>query len=145
MLLDVSSKVTNVSPLVGSIYGGTLVTITGTNFGTEKTDNPVQLSTHGGIGSIDCFVQTINPTEITCRVDKDLRTPKEHDVEADMVVFLKTSEEAQCPGDTCKWKYSSVLPTVTEMTTEFDVDTGKWLVKITGTGLGATNDQAGDL
>jgi hypothetical protein len=31
------------------------------------------------------------------------------------------------------------------MTTEFDVDTGKWLVKITGTGLGATNDQAGDL
>jgi hypothetical protein len=56
MLLDVSSKVTNVSPLVGSIYGGTLVTITGSNFGTQKTDNPVQLSTHGGIGSIDCFV-----------------------------------------------------------------------------------------
>lgn len=145
MLLDVSSKVTNVSPLVGSIYGGTLVTITGTNFGTQKTDNPVQLSTHGGIGSIDCFVQTINPTEITCRVDKDMRTPKEHDTEADMVVFLKTSEEAMCSGDICKWKYTSTLPTVTEMTTEFDSDTGKWLVKITGTGLGATADQAGDL
>jgi len=34
MILDVSSKVSSVSPLVGSINGGTLVTITGTNFGT---------------------------------------------------------------------------------------------------------------
>jgi hypothetical protein len=62
MILDVSSKVTNVSPLEGSIYGGNILTITGSNFGTQKTDNPVQLSTHGGIGSIDCFVQTIEPT-----------------------------------------------------------------------------------
>jgi len=41
MILDVSSKVTDVSPKVGSIYGGTLLTITGTNFGDQKTDNPV--------------------------------------------------------------------------------------------------------
>jgi hypothetical protein len=41
MLLDVSSKVSSVTPLVGSIYGGTLLTITGSNFGTQKTDNPV--------------------------------------------------------------------------------------------------------
>jgi len=41
MLLDVSAKVTKVTPLVGSIYGGTLLTIAGTNFGTQKTDNPV--------------------------------------------------------------------------------------------------------
>jgi len=34
MLLDVSSKVTGVTPLEGSIHGGTLLTITGTNFGT---------------------------------------------------------------------------------------------------------------
>jgi hypothetical protein len=56
MLLDVSSKVSSVSPNLGSIHGGTLVTITGTNFGTEKTDNPVQISTYGGIGSVDCLV-----------------------------------------------------------------------------------------
>jgi hypothetical protein len=62
MILDVSSKVTGVSPLVGSIYGGTLITIEGSNFGTQKTDNPVQLSTHGGVGSIDCYVQEINPS-----------------------------------------------------------------------------------
>jgi hypothetical protein len=56
MVLDVSSRVTSFSPKVGSIYGGTLLTISGTNFGTVKTDNPVQLSTNGGVGSIDCFV-----------------------------------------------------------------------------------------
>lgn len=41
MILDVSSRITSISPKLGSIYGGTLVTITGTNFGTKKTDNPV--------------------------------------------------------------------------------------------------------
>jgi hypothetical protein len=50
--------------------------------------------------------------------------PKENAVEADVVVFLKTSEEAQCAGTTCKWQYTSTLPVVTEMTTEFDLDLG---------------------
>jgi hypothetical protein len=39
--LDVSASVTSYYPKVGSIYGGTLLTITGENFGEEKTDNPV--------------------------------------------------------------------------------------------------------
>jgi hypothetical protein len=56
MLLDVSASVSNISPKVGSIYGGTLVTITGQNFGDVYTDNPVQISTNGGVGSVDCFV-----------------------------------------------------------------------------------------
>jgi hypothetical protein len=56
MDLTVESKVTAVSPSSGSIYGGTLLTITGTNFGTVPTDNPVQISTSGGIGSINCYV-----------------------------------------------------------------------------------------
>lgn len=37
----VGSNVTNVTPNTGSKYGGTLLTITGTNFGTVPTDNPV--------------------------------------------------------------------------------------------------------
>jgi hypothetical protein len=39
--LSVGSTVTGISPNRGSIYGGTLITITGTNFSTKKTDNPV--------------------------------------------------------------------------------------------------------
>lgn len=39
--LDVNTYVDSYSPTTGSIYGGTLLTITGRNFGTEITDNPV--------------------------------------------------------------------------------------------------------
>jgi hypothetical protein len=49
--LDVSSITTKISPIVGSIYGGTLMTITGTNYGKEKADNPVQISFNGALGS----------------------------------------------------------------------------------------------
>ena len=38
LLLNVESTVTSVTPKSGSIKGGTLLTITGTNFGTVKTD-----------------------------------------------------------------------------------------------------------
>jgi len=48
--LDVSANVTDWSPKQGSKYGGTLVTITGYNFGSAKTDNPVM------IGSDYCYV-----------------------------------------------------------------------------------------
>jgi hypothetical protein len=49
--LDVSSTVTSVSTMIGSINGGTLLTIQGTNFGNEITDNPVELSYLDGIGN----------------------------------------------------------------------------------------------
>ena len=69
LALNVGSTVTSVTPKIGSIYGGTVITITGTNFGTEKTDNPVQISYNGGVGSTDCFVLTTSATQITCKVD----------------------------------------------------------------------------
>jgi hypothetical protein len=53
-----------------------------------------------------------------------------------MIVFLKTSEEAKCDSSTvCKWTYTETLPTVTEVTTEFDADAEKWQVIIQGTGF----------
>ena len=59
----VGSNVTSVEPQEGSRYGGTLLTITGNNFATVPTDNPVQISTLGGVSSIECFVQTIEATQ----------------------------------------------------------------------------------
>lgn len=41
LILDVNSYVTSISPSTGSMYGGTLITIQGTNFGDVYTDNPV--------------------------------------------------------------------------------------------------------
>ena len=41
IILTVGSNVTSITPKYGSIYGGTLLKIKGTNFGKEFTDNPV--------------------------------------------------------------------------------------------------------
>jgi len=41
LVFTVGSSVTSISPKSGSIRGGTMLTIHGTNFGTEITDNPV--------------------------------------------------------------------------------------------------------
>lgn len=41
LYLTVGSNITSITPSIGSIYGGSLLTITGTNFGDEITDNPV--------------------------------------------------------------------------------------------------------
>jgi hypothetical protein len=59
--------------MTASIKGGTLLTIQGTNFGTVKTDNPVQISYNGAVGSTDCFVQTTQHDKITCRIDETVK------------------------------------------------------------------------
>jgi hypothetical protein len=112
LILDVSSSITSYTPNSGSIYGGTLLTITGSNFGDVYTDNPVQISSNGGIGSIDCFVQETSTTEIKCRIDTGIN--KTGGIEDTMIVFLKTSEEAVCdPLSKCKFTWDSFLPELT--------------------------------
>ena len=95
----VGSTVTSVSPMTGSIYGGTILTITGTNFGTVATDNPVQIVYNGALGATPCFVQTTSTTQITCKVDDTIT--KENGNAGEVVVYLKTSEEAECPATVC--------------------------------------------
>lgn len=131
--LTVGSTVTAISPNVGSIYGGTLITITGTNFGTKKTDNPVQLSFHGGVGSIDCLVVSTTSTQITCRVrDGLIRKAGE---KATLVTFLKAAEEATCSPSICGYTFTSAVPTVTAMSSRFDIASGTQEVVVEGTGF----------
>jgi len=131
LILDVGAYVTEFSPMTGSIYGGTLLTITGNNFGNVYTDNPVQISNNGGIGSIDCFVQETSDNEIKCRIETGLN--KTGGIEDDMVVFLKTSEEAVCePKENCKFEWNSFIPEITETSLDFDVAALEWVFKATG-------------
>lgn len=134
LILDVSASVTSYSPTSGSIYGGTLLTITGTNFGDVYTDNPVQISNNGGIGSIDCFVQETSATQIKCRIDSGLnKTGGDEDT---MVVFLKTSEEAVCePRSKCVFTWNSWVPQLASVDLQFENSTSQWQLKVTGTGL----------
>ena len=47
----------------------------------------------GGVGNLDCFVQTTNSTTITCLLDQTVTTAGK---KVNTLVFLKTSEEAKC-------------------------------------------------
>ncbi len=56
----VIGQVTGISPSYGSVYGGTILTITGENFSENILDNPVKVGDHY------CDVLTSNATTITC-------------------------------------------------------------------------------
>lgn len=117
-ILDVGSTVTSYTPKTGSIYGGTMLTITGTNFGTKKTDNPVSI-THAQGKAVSCFVKETKATEIKCRLDTANVVKKNGDT-GTMVTFLMTSEEAKCTKPACDWTYTDSIPSVTAMTTTYD-------------------------
>mmetsp|Transcript_20884 Transcript_20884/g.32248 ORF Transcript_20884/g.32248 Transcript_20884/m.32248 type:complete len:176 (+) Transcript_20884:3283-3810(+) len=139
-VFDVSSEVTAVSINEISPFGGTLITITGTNFGSEATDNPVQISYNGGVGSTDCYVKEISATTIKCRVDTGIS--KEAGTVATLVVFLKTSEEAKCDSSTtCKITFASTNPTVTSIEPYWDTTDKINKIRVSGTGFtGSTSD-----
>jgi len=71
--VKVEFKVTNVSPNIGSMYGGTLVTITGSGF-PEGTTQVVSVALDSP-NPIDptrwCYVESITTTQIKCRIQFD--------------------------------------------------------------------------
>lgn len=136
MQLTVESRVTAVSPRTASIYGGTIITITGTNFGTVKTDNPVQISYNGGVGSTHCFVLTTMATQITCQLDEIANANGDTGT---LIVFLKTSEEAKCADEVCKdFTFTSALPEIKAAVAQWDETSNTWEMKLTGLGLPAS-------
>jgi hypothetical protein len=56
---------------------------------------------------------------ITCRVDDEI-VPRDAGKEGDMVVCLKTSEEAPCDPDVRAWGYTYQIPILENITTTFD-------------------------
>lgn len=68
----------------------------------------MQLSTNGGYLSTDCFVESItNNSEIRCRVATSFRRKYKEGDYASLVVFLRTSEEAQCDWNTtCRYHFT---------------------------------------
>ena len=112
LALTVGSTVTNITPLIGSMNGGTLVTITGTNFSIDPLDNPVK------VGPNYCNVITSTTTQITCRI-VDIVAPVALEKQV-VLVFLKASEEAKCVG-TCLFDYVTPGATTTGIAAAFDV------------------------
>ena len=109
------------------MYGGTLITISGSNFGTEATDNPVQLS-----GGINCYVESTSESEIQCRVDSDF-TNAEAGSTGSIVVFLKLSEEAECSVCENTLTFTGNVPVIESVSVDFDTTELEWVVTVDGT------------
>lgn len=130
MTLTLIGKVTDFNPKRGSIHGGTLITIDGYHFSAEATDNPVR------IGYTDCIVESTSETQITCRT---LPSMDQVDQEQDLVVFLKTYEEAVCEIDPCKFQWvQSALPAIESYTVDFDTTLGDFILTLSGSDFGST-------
>jgi len=115
---DVSSSITGISRSEGSTNGGTLLTITGTNFGKVYTDNPIQISYNGGQGSTDCFHTKTTPTEIKCRLPTDIDKPA--GTIGTVVVFNKLASEAECAIPSCKYTLKDPEATIESAITVYD-------------------------
>jgi hypothetical protein len=132
--LYVQGKILDFSPRQGSIYGGTLITITGYNFSSDPLDNNVR------IGITDCIVETSENGQITCRTLEKAVTASNIDENVEeLVVLLKVSEEAKCETSLghCNytWLDDSALPSLTSYSLEYDSSLDDYVVVLTGTGF----------
>lgn len=124
--LTVGSSITSITPTMGSMFGGTLVTITGINFSTDPLDNPVK------VGPNYCLVLTSSATQITCRI-VEITTPVAATAQ-NVFVFLKTSEEAKCTN-TCLFDYVTPMATTTGIAAAFDTASQTTQITVSGSGF----------
>jgi hypothetical protein len=81
-------------------------------------------------------VQTTEATQITCRIDTNIEA-RDHEEEAIMVVFLKTSEEAVCDEENvCNFIFEGDdIPVVSGATLAFDAALQQYVLTIEGTNM----------
>ena len=108
ILLTTEGIVQSISPSSGSIYGGTLITITGRTFSSVLNDNIIL------VGTTPCLAVTGSDFEVKCRLQAPKTAPTAGTVET-LRFFLKTSEEATCSA--CDFTWTDTLPTVSSVST----------------------------
>ena len=120
--------VTSISPLTGSINGGTILTITGRNFSPDPAENQVFV---GGAMNWFCDVFAATTTQLQCR------TPPIHPEYTTLAqtvdVFSRITNQAICSG-TCVFTYNNAtFPTIVAPTSP--IYNANQDVTLIGTGL----------
>lgn len=136
LTIETVIAVDSISPMQGSVLGGTLLTITGGHYGTQATDNPVK------VGDNYCIIESTSENEIKCRIA--IRKPTVVST-AEVIVFAKTYEEMECNlggGNGCVFEYQESTTSVTGITASFDSSTNSIHARVTGTGFD-DNDTVG--
>jgi hypothetical protein len=117
-----------------------LLTITGTNFSTEKLDQAVKVGNHY------CDILTATTTQLTCRIRSTGNTATDVATGIDIVVTLAASFEATCVEfvnqdnetiNPCKFDFKVPAATVATLTPGFDSATNTAQVTLAGSGFTA--------
>jgi hypothetical protein len=118
-------SITSYDPPSGSSLGGTILTVTGTNF-TPYPGNPTVITIGDTGGEVCTTVGEITTTEITCL------TPAEADATAPYIVTATNPAFAGLSGDAADDFVYEVDPVITTISQNFsDLDAG-WTLIITG-------------
>jgi hypothetical protein len=133
-------EVTDFQPRSGSLYGGTLLTITGAHFSDVITDNPVKVG-YEYITGVDhyCYVQETSETQIKCRIAEDYNRIAQ---DQEVIVFASTFEEATHTDPTQRdftFMAAGLLPTLTSVSADFTFSTSdKYKLTLVGTQIADT-------
>lgn len=78
------------SPLTGSVIGGTVLTIDGTNFSETIIDQAVK------VGNYYCDILTASPSQLTCRIRPTGLGTGQTSSNNEVLVILAAASEAKC-------------------------------------------------
>lgn len=140
-------EVTDFQPRSGSLYGGTLLTITGAHFSDVITDNPVKVG-YEYISGVNhyCYVQESSETQIKCRIAEDYNRVAQ---DQEVIVFASTFEEATHADPTQRdftFMGPGLLPTLTSVTPSYTFSTSdKYKLTIVGTQITDTTPDTIDV
>ena len=136
IIFQTSSTVTNISPSTGSVLGGTLLTITGTNFSTKILDQAVSITTSPS-NYVMCDIITATTTQLTCRIRPTGFAPTDSYTGCIISVVLAASTTATCPGSNCAIDLKAPMGTITSLTPTFDSTSNSIQITAVGTGFTA--------
>jgi hypothetical protein len=130
-------EIADFQPRQGSLYGGTLMTITGGHFSDKITDNPVKVGYEFSSGvNHYCYVISSSDNEIKCRIAEDYSREAG---DQEVIVFASTFEEAtHVDFDNKDFTFlpSNSLPTITDVDADFTyANSDKYMLNIQGTGI----------
>ena len=129
-LFEYKILITTVTPKIGSIYGGTLLTIIGDNFSPNSGQNQVVLAT--SYGGINCDLTFFNKTCLQC-----ITRPGPQEYISTVIVFGRLIETALCLDNISNCSFSYFLnatPNIQLFTPNVITSSGD-LLNLTGTFL----------
>ena len=120
---------TNIYPTSGSGFGGTLLTIFGTNFSPIISDQAVL------VRNIYCDILSATTTQLKCRIRSTGFLYNQFSSNNIVNVILAASANATCPGNSCVFSFQSPVSSLSSLTRVFDATYNTLQVKAVGTGF----------